>query len=405
MESLLDRFCRYVRIDTQASEHTGTYPSSKGQLELGRILAAELRQIGLNDVSHDPNGLVYATIPGTCDAPVIAWVAHLDTSPESSGANVEPIVHRNYDGRDIILPGAAGKGIKVSENPELQALTGCTIITSNGTTLLGADDKAGVAVIVEAAERLVKKRDAKHGPIRLLFTCDEEIGHGVDHVDLARLGAVAAYTLDGGGAGEIDIETFSADLAIVTIEGINIHPSIGKGKMVNAVRLASTFVERMPRDLSPEATEKREGFMHPYHLDGGVARASLRILLRDFDTIRLSEYAERLRAIGRNLEREEPRCKVTVSVTEQYRNMAEGLGREPRAVAYAEDAMRAVGLTPKRGVIRGGTDGSRLTALGLPTPNLSTGEHNPHSPLEWTSLEEMEKAVLVLMALGERWGR
>jgi tripeptide aminopeptidase len=407
MERLLDRFCRYVRIDTQADENAGTYPSSPGQLELGRLLLGELREMGLRDAAQDEHGIVTATVPATSRraAPTIAWIAHLDTSPETSGRGVKPIVHRNYDGRDLVLPSDPTKVIRVSDNPELEKLKGCTLVTTDGTTLLGADDKAGLAVIMEAAAHLAAHPELPHGPVRLCFTCDEEIGHGVDHLDLKKLGAHVGYTLDGGGVGEIDNETFSADLAVVTVRGINIHPSIGKGRMVNAVRLAGALLARLPwQALAPETTEGREGFLHPYRIEGGVAEASLRILLRDFDTARLAEHAALLRQAAALVQAEHPRARIDVQVTPQYRNMAEGLAKEPRAVAFAEEAMRRVGLEPRRTIVRGGTDGSRLTELGLPTPNLSTGEHNLHSPLEWTCLEEMQTAVRVLVELAKVWG-
>jgi tripeptide aminopeptidase len=407
MSTLLDRFCRYARIDTQADEASVTYPSSPGQLDLSRLLAAELRDLGLRDAAVDEHGIVLATVPATAGrtGPAIAWIAHVDTSPETSGRGVKPVVHRDYDGGDIVLPGDPTKVLRPAEDPDLARLKGKTIITTDGTTLLGADDKAGVAVIMEAAAYLAAHPEVPHGPVRVCFTCDEEIGHGVDHVDLKKLGAVAGYTLDGSGAGEIDGETFSADLAVVTVRGVNIHPSIGKGKMVNAIRLAGAFLQRLPwQALSPETTADREGFLHPYRIEGGVAEATLRILLRDFDTPRLADKAEVLRAVARLLEAEHRRAKIDVTVTPQYRNMAEGLAKEPRALAFAEEAMRRAGLEPKRTIIRGGTDGSRLTEMGLPTPNLSTGEHNPHSPLEWTCLEEMETAVRVLVELAQVWG-
>jgi tripeptide aminopeptidase len=408
MESLLDRFCRYVRIDTQADEKATTYPSSPGQLELGRLLTKELREFGLADVSMSQHGIVTATVAAAKarnGAPVIAWVAHMDTSPETSGHGAKPQVIRNYDGNDIVLPGDKSKVIRVADCPELATVKGKTLVTTDGTTLLGADDKAGIAVIMEAAAYLMKHPEAPRGPVRICFTCDEEIGHGVDHIDLKQLGAVAAYTLDGGGHSEIDVETFSADLAVVTIRGVNIHPSIGKDRMVNAVRLAGLFLDRLPRRvLSPETTADRQGFLHPYRIEGGVGEVTMRILLRDFDTAQLATRAALLRDVGRLLETEYPQAKVSVDVTPQYRNMADGLAREPRALAYAEEAMRRVGLEPKRTIVRGGTDGSRLTELGLPTPNLSTGEHNLHSPLEWTCLEEMETAVRVLVELAKVWG-
>jgi tripeptide aminopeptidase len=406
MNTLLERFCRYVRINTQADESAKTYPSSPGQLELSGLLKQELQQIGLRDAEMDERGIVMATIPTTVNhpAPVIAWFAHVDTSPETTGNHVNPIVHIDYDGTDIVLPRDPSRVLRVAENPELASLKGKIIITTDGTTLLGADDKAGVAVIMEAAAQLMARPEIPHGPIRVCFTCDEEIGHGVDYVDLKKLGAQIGYTLDGSGAGEIDGETFSADLALVKITGVNIHPSIGKGKMVNAVRLAGAFLERLPwQALSPESTDGRAGFLHPYVIQGGVAEATIRILLRDFDTPRLADKAELLRGIARLLEVEHPRCKIEVQVTAQYRNMADGLAREPRALSLAEAAMRRAGLEPKRTIIRGGTDGSRFTELGLPTPNLSTGEHNPHSPLEWTCLEEMATAVRVLVELAQVW--
>lgn len=406
MKTLLDRFCRYVRIDTTAVENAGTYPSSQGQLDLGRILAEELRAFGARDVVQDEHGIVLAAIPATVaqDGPVIAWIAHLDTSPETTGRNVQPIIHDNYDGRDIVLPGDANKIIRVSDNPELLHLKGKTLVTSDGTTLLGADDKAGVAVIMEASAQLLARPELPHGAIRICFTCDEEIGHGVDHLDLQKLGAAAGYTLDGGGTGEIDGETFSADLAVVTIRGVNIHPAIAKGRMVNAVRLAGLFLDRLPRlAQSPEMTADREGFLHPYRIDGGVAEVTLRILLRDFQTPHLADRAELLRAIARTITAEYPQASIDVKITPQYRNMAEGLAQEPRALAYAQEAMRRAGLEPRLTIVRGGTDGSRLTELGLPTPNLSTGEHNLHSPLEWTCVEEMATAVRVLMELARVW--
>jgi len=303
-----------------------------------------------------------------------------------------------------VLPGAADRVIRVSENPQLDALRGKTIITTDGTTLLGADDKAGVAVIMETAAWLQAHRELPHGPIRICFTCDEEVGHGVDHVDIAQLGATAAYTLDGQGADEIDVETFSADLAIVKIHGVNIHPSIGKGRMVNALRIVGEFLSKLPRDtLSPETTADREGFLHPYTIEGGVALTTVRVLLRDFETANLNHQAAMLEEAAAQCEREHPGARVEVERYPQYRNMRDGLHREPRAVAYAVEALRRLGRAPQQTIVRGGTDGSRLTELGLPTPNLSCGQRNPHSPLEWACLEEMVAAVEMLVALAEVW--
>ena len=408
MDTLLERFCRYVRVFTQADEKSGSVPSSPGQLELGRMLRDELLALGLGDASHDVYGIVLATLPATVDhpAPTIAWMAHVDTSPETTGLHVKPVVHRDYDGGDIPLSGDPGKVLRAADNLELAALKGKTIITTDGTTLLGGDDKAGVAVIVEAAAYLLQHPEIAHGPIRLCFTCDEEIGHGVDHLDLKKLGACVAYTLDGGGAGELDGETFSADLAVVTVRGVNVHPGIARGHMVNAVRLAGLFLDRLPRIcLTPETTEGRHGFLHPYRIEGGVAEVTLRILLRDFDTFKLAEKAEVLRGVGRLIEAEYPQAKIDVQVTTQYRNMAEGLRQEPRALEFAEEAMRRAGVPPRRTIVRGGTDGSRLTERGLPTPNIFCGEHNIHSPLEWTCLEEMAAAVRVLVELAQVWGQ
>jgi tripeptide aminopeptidase len=407
IESLLDRFCRYVQIDTQANEAAQTYPSSPGQLELGRLLVQELRAMGARDAAADEHGIVMATIPATTSrpAPTIAFIAHVDTSPETSGHKVKPIVHRNYQGGDIALPGDPSKVLRVAENSDLAGMKGKTLVTTDGTTLLGADDKAGIAVIMEAAKHLLAHPEIPHGPVRICFTCDEEIGHGVDHLDLEKLGAKVGYTLDGGGQGEIDVETFSADLAVVTITGVNIHPAIAKGAMVNAIRLAGAFLGRLPwQALSPETTADRDGFLHPYRIEGGVAGVTMRILLRDFDTSKLGEKADLLRSIAGLLQAEHPRARFDVAVTPQYRNMAEGLAKEPRAVEFAEKAMRQAGIEPRRTIVRGGTDGSRLTELGLPTPNLSTGEHNLHSPLEWTCLEEMAAAVRVLVELAKVWG-
>lgn len=403
--TLLDRFLRYVRIDTQADEKSTTYPSTPGQIELGRMLREELAALGLTDARQTEHGIVHATIPGNVPgAPTVAFIAHVDTSPETSGKNVNPQVIRGYRGGDISLPGDTSKVIRVAENLALNDLHGKTIITTDGTTLLGADDKAGVATIMEAAKVLCENPAIPHGPVKICFTCDEEIGKGVLHLEPSDLHAQVAYTLDGAGAGEVEGETFSADKATLTIHGVNIHPSVGKGRMVNAVRLAGLFLDRMPwRVLSPEATDERDGFLHPYIIEGGVAEVKIHILLRDFETANLATQAEILREIARQIEREHPAAKVVVDVKPQYRNMRDGMEREPQAMPFALEAVKRAGITPKQTIIRGGTDGSLLTAKGLPTPNLSTGEHNPHSPLEWTCLEEMEAAVRVIVELVQVW--
>jgi tripeptide aminopeptidase len=404
--ALLERFCRYVQIDTQAREGSPSYPSTPGQWDLARLLAEELTALGLQDVSVSAHAIVTATLParGCPNAPTIALFAHMDTSPETSGKNVRPIVHPHYAGGDIVLPGDHRQVLR-GDNPELQACLGKTIITTDGTTLLGADNKAGVAVIMQTAVTLLAQPAILHGPIRICFTCDEEIGKGTEHVDLTALNAVVGYTLDGAGAGEIEAETFSANKATVTIHGINLHPSIAKGRMVNAIRLAGMFLDRLPRrTLAPEVTDGRDGFLHPYRIDGGVAEVTLHILLRDFVTAKLEEQATLLRQLAAGICAEYPEASIDVNIQEQYRNMADGMRNETRAVPLAMEAMRRAGLQPKIGSIRGGTDGALFTAKGLPCPNLSTAEHNFHSPLEWTCLEEMEAAVQTLIELAQLWG-
>ena len=364
---LLERFLRYVRIDTTASPDETKYPSSPGQLELGRLLVAELRAMGLRDARQDEHGIVLATVPasgcntgvlpaqgspdgcatgGTRPGPTIALCSHLDTSPETTGAGVNPQVIENYSGTDIAL--RAGRAIRVADNQGLELLRGRTLITSDGTTLLGADDKAGVAIIMEAAAWLAEHPEIPHGPLRICFTCDEETGHGVDHLQLEEIGATVCYTLDGHATCEIDVETFSADQAVVTVQGVNIHPSIAKGRMTNALRAAADFLARLPRDrLSPESTDGREGFLHPYDIAGGVGEVKMKILLRDFDAAALTGLAERLRQAAAEVMREFPAAKISVAIERQYRNMAEGLLREPRAVAYAEEALRRLGRSGK----------------------------------------------------------
>jgi tripeptide aminopeptidase len=328
----------------------------------------------------------------------------LDTSPETSGAGVEPQVVRGYRGGELVLPGSPDRVIRPAEQPELNDLIGATIITSDGTTLLGADDKAGVAVVMEAATWLMEHPETRHGRVRLCFTCDEEIGRGVDHLSPAGVGAAVCYTLDGQGADAIDVETFSADLATVTILGVNVHPGIAKGRMVNAIRIAGDFLARLPRlGAAPETTEGREGFLHPYQAHGGVAEFTLKILLRDFQAVALGRWAAILHEAASASMAEYPGSTIDVSISPQYRNMAEGLEADPRAVRYARQALERLGRTPRLTIVRGGTDGSRLSEMGLPTPNLATGQHSPHSPLEWACLEEMVLAVRWLVAILEVW--
>ena len=407
---LLQRFLRYVKIDTTARTDAKTYPSSPGQLRLGRLLVRELKAMGIEDAQQDKFGIVLATVPATVAAPAsgypvatIAFCGHMDTSPETTGKDVKPQVIRKYRGGDIRLP-AKDLVIRVAENPELERAIGHTLITTDGTTLLGADDKAGLAIIMEAAAWLMEHREITHGPIRLCLTCDEEIGRGVEHIDVGRIGAVVCYTVDGHGSDEIDVETFSAEAAEVTIRGVNIHPSIAKGRMTNALRVAADFLARLPRDrLAPEATDGREGFIHPLEISGGVGEVKIRFLLRDFETTRLADHAQVLRQAAEATLREFPQARLDTEITRTYLNMADGLAHEPRAVSYAEKALARLGRTARKTIVRGGTDGSRLTELGLPTPNLSSGAHLIHSPREWASLEEMALSVEWLVALSETW--
>jgi len=403
---LLQRFLRYVKIDTTARSEVKAYPSSPGQLRLGRLLVRELKAMGIEDAQQDKFGIVLATVPSTAaqPAPTIAFCSHMDTSPETTGKNVTPQVIRKYGGGDIVLPGDPQQVIRVSENPELEQAIGHTLISTDGTTLLGADDKAGLAIIMESAAWLMEHAQIVHGPVRLCFTCDEEVGRGVEHLDIGQIGATVCYTVDGHGSDEIDVETFSAEAAEVMVRGVNIHPSIAKGRMTNALRAAADFLARLPRDrLAPEATEGREGFIHPLEISGGVGEVKIRFLLRDFETARLEDHSRVLRQAADATVQEFPAARFEIAVTRTYLNMGDGLVREPRAVANAEKALAQLGRTARKTIVRGGTDGSRLTELGLPTPNLSSGAHSIHSPKEWASLEEMTLSVEWLIALAETW--
>ncbi len=405
-QRLLDRFLKYVQVDTTAVEGAGKYPSSDGQLELGQLLKEELLGMGISDAEQDEHGIVMATLPGNVDgAPTVAFNSHVDTSPETSGANVKPRVIRDFDGHDIPLPGDPSKVIAAATCPELIDAKGKTIITTDGTTLLGGDDKAGLAIIMEIVNGLLENPDIPRGPVRIMFTCDEEIGQGVTHVDLEKLAADVCYTFDGGGENVIDNETFSADLATVMIRGVNIHPAIAKDKMVNAVRAAGRFLAKLPAELSPEQTAGRQGFLHPYVMEGGVAEVVIKILLRDFDASHFVEYRRRLEDALQQAMAASAGADYEIVYTKQYRNMGDGLAKDPRAVDYAIEAHRALGREPVLEQIRGGTDGSRLTELGLPTPNLSSGQHNIHSPLEWACLDEMKGACEIGIEIVRRWSR
>ena len=406
MPDVLERFLRYVRYDTQSNERSVTYPSTPGQLVLLRDLTTELKAIGLADATMDEHGYVMATIPSTTakSIPTIGFIAHVDTSPEMSGANVKPIVHRGYDGRDLVLPDDPAMVLKLSDNADLGEQFGHDIVTASGLTLLGADDKAGVAEIVTAAAYLIAHPEIPHGPIRIGFTPDEEVGRGTLHFDVARVGAAYAYTLDGGSVGEVESESFSADAMTVTFHGFNTHPGYAKGRMINAIKLAAEFISRLPPDaLSPETTDGREGFVHPYVVQAGVDRTAVRLLIRDFDRQGLLDKAAFLEGLGRKVAESHRGSRVEFEIEESYRNMHEVLERQPEIAEYAAEAVRRAGLQVRTKSIRGGTDGSRLSFMGLPTPNLFAGEHNFHSRLEWVSVQDMEKAAEVIVHLCRLW--
>ena len=405
--SVVERFLRYVTYDTQSDENSESYPSTEKQLVLLRDLVAELKAIGLADAAIDPHGYVFATIPATSSkagVPVIGFIAHVDTSPENPGAGVQPIVHRKWDGGDIRFPDDPALVLRPSENPALKDQVGNDIITASGTTLLGADNKAGVAEIVAAAEYLVAHPEIPHGTIRVGFTPDEEVGNGTKHFDVAKFGARYAYTMDGETLGEIEMETFSADAITITFQGFNTHPGYAKGKMINAIKVAADFISRLPKDgLSPETTEGYEGYVHPYVVNAGVERTAVKLLLRDFRTPGLREKQAFLEKLAGETVKDWPGAGVSFKVDESYRNMREVLDGHPDVVENAREAIRRTGLTVREHPIRGGTDGSRLCFMGLPTPNIFAGEHNFHSRLEWVSAQDMEKAVEVIVNLSRVW--
>jgi tripeptide aminopeptidase len=402
-DDVLERFLRYVQIDTQSDSDSDTYPSTAKQRNLGAVLADELREAGLEEVELTRHGYVFATLPGTV-GPTVGLIAHMDTSEDESGENVKPQVVRSYDGGDIVLPGDPRKVLRASENPLLAAKTGHDIVTTDGTTLLGADDKAGVAEIVAAVAYLAKHREIEHAPIRVGFTVDEEVGRGVDHFDIGRFGADVAYTLDGSELGRIDDETFCASEVRIRIEGHSVHPGTSKGKMVNAIKLAARIIERLPSDSrSPETTDGREGFVHPTRITGTTAEAELRFIARDFDAQALAAHEQLLRGLADEVAAEEPRAVVTVSLVESYRNMKEFLEADPSVTDAADEAARRSGVEPWREPIRGGTDGSLLSARGLLTPNIFTGGHQFHSVLEWASVQEMAASAATIVELVKLW--
>jgi tripeptide aminopeptidase len=403
--TVTERFLRYAVIDTQSDPASPTCPSTEKQKDLGRLLAAELKEMGVADAHLDEHGYVYATIPATTSkpTPVICFCSHMDTSPDCTGKNVKPQIVKNYQGGDIVLPGDSTQVIRFAEHPALADQIGHDIITTDGTTLLGADNKAGVAEIMDATQFLVRNPQVKHGVIKILFTPDEEIGRGVDKVDLKKLGADFAYTIDGESAGQIEDETFSADGATIAIEGVSTHPGFAKGKMEHAIKIAAAIVDRLPRDASPETTDGMQGFLHPISISGTLEQATLGLIVRDFRDEGLAEKEALLEGIVKDVMRAYPRSTWRMEVREQYRNMKRVIDRHPEIVEYAMEAIRRAGLTPMRNSVRGGTDGSRLSFMGLPCPNIFAGEHAFHSRLEWVSRQDMEKAVQTIVHLATIW--
>ncbi|MCY7352606.1 MAG: peptidase T [Cytophagaceae bacterium] len=401
-----ERFLRYVQLDTQSDPHSATYPSTEKQKALGRLLADELRALGLADAHLDEWGYVYATLPATTDqsVPVICFCSHVDTSPDSSGANVKPIIHKNYDGSDLVLPDDPTQIIRRSEHPDLQDQLGNDIITASGNTLLGADNKAGLAEIMDAVQYLLTHPEIKHGTVKILFTPDEEIGRGTAKVDLDKLDADYGYTVDGETRGSLEDETFSADGVSITFHGVSAHPGFAKGKLESALKMAAELVAKLPKDvLSPESTTGREGFVHPVGLKGAVETATVEFIVRDFSEDGLLRHESLLRTLTDEVMSAYPRSRAEIEVVEQYRNMKEILDLHPAVSDFAEEAIRRAGLEPRKMSIRGGTDGSRLSFMGLPCPNLFAGEHAFHSKHEWVSVQDMEKAVEVIVHLCQIW--
>ncbi len=403
-EDVLDRFLRYVRIDTQSAEGQTVTPSTAKQLDLSRLLESELRELGLDDVRLDEHGYVYAGLAGKEGAPAIGLIAHVDTSPDVTGTGVDPQVHRAYDGSPLVLPGDPAQVLDPSEQPKLAAKVGHDLVTSDGTTLLGADDKAGVAEIMAAVAYLSRHPELEHAPLRVCFTVDEEIGAGADHLDLDDFGARYAYTLDGSGLGEIETETFNAWKVIVEFTGRAVHPGSAKGKLVNSIKLAADFVAGLPRDgLSPETTEDREGFVHPNKVHGNGERTQVEVIVRDHDAGKLREHIAFLQELADRVAATDPRARVTLREEETYRNMREVIDEHPQVVRAAEEAIRRVGIEPVHEIIRGGTDGARLSARGLPTPNLFTGGQEYHSLREWASVQDMAAAAATVVELARVW--
>lgn len=401
-----DKFLRYVQIDTQSDPHSSSYPSTEKQKDLGRILVEELRQMGIADAHMDDWGYVFATIPSTTKktVPVICFCSHMDTSPDCSGTGVKPVVHERWDGSDIILPDDRRQVLSIKDHPYLQEKIGEDVITASGTTLLGADDKAGVAIVMQAAEILANDSSIEHGTIKILFTPDEEVGRGVEHLDLEKLGAQYAYTLDGSERGSLEDETFSADALVLTVYGVSAHPGFAKGKLVNAIKIIGEIIHELPKTgLSPEATELREGFIHPVHLEGTAEEASLHFIIRDFSSSQLKVYENLIETIASHAVEKYPGSSFRVVIKEQYRNMKEIIEQHPDVTAFALEAIERAGMPVRKLSVRGGTDGSRLSFMGLPCPNIFTGEMAFHSLQEYVTVQDMEKAVETVIELSKIW--
>ncbi len=406
-DSIAERFMRYVQVDTQSNPKTGGHPSTAKQKDLSKMLVEDLKKIGIPNAEMDEYGYVYATIPSNSEKnniPVICFCSHVDTAPDCSGTNVKPILHKNYQGEDIVLPEDSSQVLSTINFPYLKNHIGSDIITASGNTLLAADDKSGVAAIMEAAKYLVENPSLKHGAIKILFTPDEEIGQGTAKVDIQKLGADFGYTVDGGEAGSLEDETFSADSAKIIINGVISHPGYGKNKLVNALKIAGEILHALPQsEWSPETTEKKEGFVHPVHFEGIAERATLEFIIRDFDDEKLKESGERLKAIAEEVVDHYKGASVQVFIEEQYRNMKKVLDENPQVVAYAAEAIKRSGLKVKTESIRGGTDGSKLSYMGLPCPNIFTGMQGIHSKLEWIGVNDMAKAAETLVHLSMIW--
>lgn len=401
----VERFLRYVKYDTQSDDDSKTFPSTAKQKILLNDLAEELKQVGLKDAHMDQWGYVMATLPSNTDkeVPAIGFIAHADTSPAVTGANVNPVIHKNYRGGDILLPND-NVVIKADENPDLQEMIGYDIITADGTTLLGADNKAGIAEIIDAVNYLIAHPEVKHGPIKICFTPDEEVGRGTEKFDVKKFAAMYAYTVDGQTRGEVEFETFSADAAVIKFIGKNIHPGYAKGIMINSMKIAASFLDSLPKDhLSPETTSGREGYVHPVSVNGNEELTTVKMIIRDFDTPKLKEYEELLKNLCQEAVEKFPGSSFEFEVIEQYRNMREVLDNHPQVVNYAVEAMKRLDIKPKMHPIRGGTDGSKLCFMGLPTPNIFAGEHSFHSKSEWVAKQDMEMAVRVIVEICKVW--